>query len=638
MGDSLCALDGGSLAEAPLAAVLIEALRARATGELRLEARGGASKIYLRGGQPCGAQVFFAFKSLGQFLLEQGWIDMEALDRSLAKVAEGQKQGQALLELGVLDEARLKLGLALHHQAHIRNLASTTEGTYAFSAQPRLPDWTEEIRISAHRCIFDALAEAPGRAIARRILGRIAPDQGLKLRDGWEKFAAHFQLDAAETELAALLAVSRRPEALVSSGRAAAERAEPLCAAFLLMGLGQPAPLDPSPIPSLTAPEPPAAPPASGGRTEGAGAAVFSVVASPAAAAPPPKPTVSAEDRSRKMREAQERELAQMEAQKQAEAQEEARMRASWEAEERVRREEALKAPRAEFRSDEAAAKERRLRMLKRAFGQIPGGLRMERPEAAEAAATPAAATPPPVAAPNPAAIAALSPEDKKLARTIEERAAKIRSENFFERLTVTPKSSRDQVKQAYFAAAKSYHPDKIPQGLQHLAPKMKEIFAAMTEAWEVLQDEEQRRRYERELKALEASGGLTRAQRDELELQIVKGEMAVKKRAWGDARRAYEAAVKLHARPDLQATAVWCRYNDPETKLPLGDTRKALAAIASANPNTAVPHYFLGVLARIDGDTDRAESHFQTAVRANPKHAEANQELRLLQLRKGKG
>jgi hypothetical protein len=38
-----------------------------------------------------------------------------------------------------------------------------------------------------------------------------------------------------------------------------------------------------------------------------------------------------------------------------------------------------------------------------------------------------------------------------------------------------------------------------------------------------------------------------------------------------------------------------------------------------------------------VEGDMDRAERHFRLAVQANPKHLEANQELRLIEMRKGK-
>jgi hypothetical protein len=45
--------------------------------------------------------------------------------------------------------------------------------------------------------------------------------------------------------------------------------------------------------------------------------------------------------------------------------------------------------------------------------------------------------------------------------------------------------------------------------------------------------------------------------------------------------------------------------------------------------------HYQLGVIARVEGDMERAERHFREAVKANPKHLEANQELRLIEMRR---
>jgi hypothetical protein len=38
-----------------------------------------------------------------------------------------------------------------------------------------------------------------------------------------------------------------------------------------------------------------------------------------------------------------------------------------------------------------------------------------------------------------------------------------------------------------------------------------------------------------------------------------------------------------------------------------------------------------------VEGEMDRAERHFRLAVQSNPKHLEANQELRLIEMRKTK-
>ena len=54
-------------------------------------------------------------------------------------------------------------------------------------------------------------------------------------------------------------------------------------------------------------------------------------------------------------------------------------------------------------------------------------------------------------------------------------------------------------------------------------------------------------------------------------------------------------------------------------------------------DPNCDRAHYQFGVIARVEGDVDRAEKYFREAVRVNPKHLEANQELRLIEMRKKK-
>ena len=43
-------------------------------------------------------------------------------------------------------------------------------------------------------------------------------------------------------------------------------------------------------------------------------------------------------------------------------------------------------------------------------------------------------------------------------------------------------------------------------------------------------------------------------------------------------------------------------------------------------------------MIARVEGDLAKSERHFREAIRANPRHLEAGQELRLIEMRKKKG
>lgn len=255
----LCDLAGGDLSTSPLASILIEALRIRCSGELLIEAKGGISRVYFRRGQPCGAEIFFGFKPLGQFLLERGIIDIRALERSLVAVADGRKQGEALVALGLLTEEQLVRALAEHHLSHVRTLAQLTEGTYRFTPKEQLPSWTHEIRIPAHRAVVDALALPTGASVVRRLLrGARRHETAFVLRPGWERYAGYFHLDEAEALFLGKLVEPRDLSSILALPGLEPAHASALVGALYLMGMlapltqGEPAPLAQTPLPRAT--------------------------------------------------------------------------------------------------------------------------------------------------------------------------------------------------------------------------------------------------------------------------------------------------------------------------------------------------------------------------------------------------
>jgi len=237
VSEPLCNLSAGELRSASLASILIEALRTRATGEVVIGASGGTSRLYLREGHPRGVQIFFGFKPLGQFLLELGWIDIQALERSLLAVADGRKQGEALVSLGFLTAGQLADGLGLLHRAHLKTLAEVSDGTWSFESHSELPAWTDEIHIGAYRAIVDALGSGGGRATARRILEEVRSGQKVRLRAGWETFTAHFELDEGESAFVRSLVEPRSLSEMLAGAAIDEARACALAAALLLMGV-----------------------------------------------------------------------------------------------------------------------------------------------------------------------------------------------------------------------------------------------------------------------------------------------------------------------------------------------------------------------------------------------------------------
>lgn len=540
MSKALCDLSSGDLSASPLAAILIEALRIRVSGELHIEAKGGISRVYFRNGQPCGAEIFFGFKPLGQFLLEQGWIDIRALERSLIAVADGRKQGEALVALGFLTEEQLKSALALHHLGHLHSLGALNEGKYRFTSRDELPAWTSEIRISAHRSILDTLALPPGAPVARRILRAGTRFERLRLRPGWERYAGYFQLDEAEGLFVAKLMEPRPLAEILALSGLDLPQVYALASALFLMGVLAPvdqdeeegSPLSGTPIPKVT-PGPPTPTPRSFTTT-----ASFSDPLTP-------KPERSVTPTLR----------------------------------------------------EETPQRERRLRLMHRAFETI-GRTPFNR-----GATGPRLKLPPG----DPAGFERWVKETLNLLPELSAPA----------RLGLEEGAHPDEIKRAYVLAAKRLHPDSIPPHLDHLRGDLRRIFASISEAYEELRSSQRAVASEKKW--------------EQLRLQ---GVVALRECQWEEARLAFERAREIRDDPELRAHAIWAVYNDPQNPNP-NEQRKELEALYDAFPDSDAVCYYTGALARLDGDLALAERRFRAALKINPQHREARQELRLLEIRK---
>ena len=112
-------------------------------------------------------------------------------------------------------------------------------------------------------------------------------------------------------------------------------------------------------------------------------------------------------------------------------------------------------------------------------------------------------------------------------------------------------------------------------------------------------------------------------------------GEVFFRKRDFTAAAEHYERAHAMDAKALYLAARAWAIYMDPARKADMPKAKQMMADAVRTDPNCDRAHYQLGVIARVEGDMDRAERHFRDAVKSNPKHLEANQELRLIDMRR---
>lgn len=296
------------------------------------------------------------------------------------------------------------------------------------------------------------------------------------------------------------------------------------------------------------------------------------------------------------------------------------------------------------------AAKLRRQRLLRRAMENM-GVLGARAPAVVGATPTTpaetvaAAPTPPPVSGPP-------KPDEARLAQQIEQRYADIQAKrDHFYVLGVSQEAPRDQVKTAFLSLAKVFHPDRLPPTMPQLAPKMTSVFEAIREAYEALYDDARRKAYLQALQAqqslpktpapVSSSSSATPAPRtagrpDSSPDDLYKmGEVFFRKRDFTTASDHYDRAWSIDPKPLYLAARAWAIYMDPARKADMPKAKQMMADAVRTDPNCDRAHYQLGVIARVEGDMDRAEKHFREAVRANSKHLEANQELRLIEMRK---
>ena len=273
------------------------------------------------------------------------------------------------------------------------------------------------------------------------------------------------------------------------------------------------------------------------------------------------------------------------------------------------------------------AARERRQRLLRRAIqnlGSVPRPRTM-------GTATPLEPTPAPITAPI------RTPNDERLARQVEERFAGLTGDrNRFDILGLPVDATRDEVKSAFLDLAKVFHPDRLPRSLSALGPQATAVFDSLREAHDFLLDDARRAAHADEVAGL-ASGRPLRDQAEAAEA-FRAGEAALRRRDHAAAETHFAESYRLYPKAHVLAARAWAIYMDPNRKADSGNARAMMVEALQLDPACDRAHYQLGVIARVEGDVDRAERHFREALRANPRHPEASQELRLIEMRKRGG
>lgn len=244
-----------------------------------------------------------------------------------------------------------------------------------------------------------------------------------------------------------------------------------------------------------------------------------------------------------------------------------------------------------------------------------------------------------PVTPDAPPAVAS-SPELDARRSEIAERAAKIDKEDYFTMLGIPREAGPDALQSAYFALAKKWHPDRLPEELGDAREAAGKVFARLTEAFQTLTDGDKRKKYVDALK----TGGATPEEQEkvakilEAQMEFQKAEILFKKGDLVNAERhAQRAAEKDGEQVDYSALILWIRAQDaslaPDALVSLVRDFDLLLA---AEPNHQRALWYRGSLHKRLGNLEKSIRDFRKLVELDAKHTDAVRELRIYEMRYG--
>ncbi|MCA1829634.1 MAG: DnaJ domain-containing protein [Myxococcales bacterium] len=664
----LPSLAQGELGETSAPELVAAVFRSRASGTLWLET-SNEIRCFFRAGDMCGTASFKGFQTLAHVLLANDWVDALDIDSSREEAAsKNQRHGEILIAKGLLTPDQLRTALGAQHTANLKTLLLLTSGKYDWRGWEPPPPWAREVVVDPVSCLVDALEQDQHAVRRKKVLDWLGRTPA-RLSLDWPELQGRVTLGALDRRAAALLALPRRLDEFVQASRLPQTRAEALLVAMLLAGGAEPQPTagaapqaEPEALDSeaILEPEPVHDP-------------ILEPLPEPAAEdelrpdelhqMPQPPPVSS--DPFAEPNLLSERPLG-------------SRLGPRDEAE-AVRRLEALSLDDVQLSEAPIEPQEEPLEIDHRprsypseggdtasqtlmreeptfdhtlhrepSGGEDPRNRDLRKKLMARGMRNlgnlPAQATEPEGAVVAPASRpgrlqldeSKLSDEDLRFVDEVRSRAKLAQRQNAYARLGVSPQAPADQIKAAYLALAKRFHPDAASKpGLTALTPELQSLFGSLKEAYESISTADLRAKYDAQNK----NAGNTKSgnRKEESILAMKMGDVLLKKRDFEGALTKLRRAVDLDASGDALAALAWALVADPKATAATKEEAASLINRAlRAQGATARTYYVAGVLWRTK-DPDSAVDAFRKALEIDPNHSDAALELRLIEQRRGK-
>ncbi|MBX3191093.1 MAG: DnaJ domain-containing protein [Labilithrix sp.] len=221
--------------------------------------------------------------------------------------------------------------------------------------------------------------------------------------------------------------------------------------------------------------------------------------------------------------------------------------------------------------------------------------------------------------------------------KDLRERGEKLLAADHFEALGVARAAGADEVRRAFIEAVKTWHPDRVPAGLDDLRPLYGKVFARLELARATLGDPARRAKYVDDLgkqKTAATAGDVSAA---EAGVELKKAETFLKKNDLAQAEQHVRRAVKLAPENvDAQALLAWVQAKPDSAPARIRELVGDLDRAIAKNDRSARAYFYRAQLKkRIDAPGAIAD--FARAAELDPSNVDAAREVRLHKMRQEK-